>query len=434
MNGEPGTMEEDCHLRPLLLIQGSHIGSCRAKMEEQEDEQEFPIFSLSKSSMDVASGPPQRMELAWAHRKLQKSSSSSGSCPLRPQRPHSVAVPGSGAGVGLGCGSPSLKLGRGSVCSGSTTPDTIIWRDGATRPWSISEDRPCFRQTPPLEMVPHRGCLVDGCPPYPPCCHRDMHMDQFGGRGTSCGCSLLGCSFRSHDLEATPGMTNSQTGTVVGSESHAPGLMEPWCRGCRTGCSGPRPPLSMVTSATSHNALLLPELTCGTDQGQSSLFRAAVLGFPPLVSSVSETGLDRHCLAHCCASRGGEDSGPRPLPASHSSRKTAKDASTMTSRRELRDVGVQAGPEDEEGEGLDMGRTSPVREVKWDEEGMTWEVYGASMDPEELGVAIQRHLELQIKETATAAEKPRQNGYRKKNGGIMKSFRGPACCTVRTVD
>ncbi|CAF94536.1 unnamed protein product, partial [Tetraodon nigroviridis] len=41
---------------------------------------------------------------------------------------------------------------------------------------------------------------------------------------------------------------------------------------------------------------------------------------------------------------------------------------------------------------------SPVKEVKWDAEGMTWEVYGASVDPEELGLAIQRHLELQIRE------------------------------------
>ncbi|KAI4812928.1 hypothetical protein KUCAC02_024290 [Chaenocephalus aceratus] len=53
---------------------------------------------------------------------------------------------------------------------------------------------------------------------------------------------------------------------------------------------------------------------------------------------------------------------------------------------------------------------SPVKEVKWDAEGMTWEVYGASVDPEELGLAIQKHLELQIKETAShAAKLSRQN-------------------------
>ncbi|XP_067876466.1 GRIN2-like protein [Heterodontus francisci] len=41
---------------------------------------------------------------------------------------------------------------------------------------------------------------------------------------------------------------------------------------------------------------------------------------------------------------------------------------------------------------------SPVREVQWDDKGMTWEVYGASVDPEVLGLAIQKHLEIQIEQ------------------------------------
>ncbi|KAM4748816.1 G protein-regulated inducer of neurite outgrowth 1 [Rhinophrynus dorsalis] len=40
----------------------------------------------------------------------------------------------------------------------------------------------------------------------------------------------------------------------------------------------------------------------------------------------------------------------------------------------------------------------PVREVSWDDKGMTWEVYGASMEVEVLGMAIQKHLEKQIEE------------------------------------
>lgn len=38
------------------------------------------------------------------------------------------------------------------------------------------------------------------------------------------------------------------------------------------------------------------------------------------------------------------------------------------------------------------------QEVVWDKQGMTWEVYGASVDMDCLGVAIQSHLESQIKE------------------------------------
>ncbi|XP_040887720.1 G protein-regulated inducer of neurite outgrowth 1 [Toxotes jaculatrix] len=37
-------------------------------------------------------------------------------------------------------------------------------------------------------------------------------------------------------------------------------------------------------------------------------------------------------------------------------------------------------------------------EVLWDEQGMTWEVYGASVDLESLGTAIQSHLESKIRE------------------------------------
>lgn len=38
------------------------------------------------------------------------------------------------------------------------------------------------------------------------------------------------------------------------------------------------------------------------------------------------------------------------------------------------------------------------QEVAWDKQGMTWEVYGASVDLECLGSAIQTHLESKIRE------------------------------------
>uniref|UniRef100_A0A3P8YVR9 G protein-regulated inducer of neurite outgrowth C-terminal domain-containing protein n=1 Tax=Esox lucius TaxID=8010 RepID=A0A3P8YVR9_ESOLU len=39
----------------------------------------------------------------------------------------------------------------------------------------------------------------------------------------------------------------------------------------------------------------------------------------------------------------------------------------------------------------------PVQEVRWDEKGMTWEVYGAVVEVAVLGSAIQKHLEKQVK-------------------------------------
>ncbi|XP_052029793.1 G protein-regulated inducer of neurite outgrowth 3 [Apodemus sylvaticus] len=47
---------------------------------------------------------------------------------------------------------------------------------------------------------------------------------------------------------------------------------------------------------------------------------------------------------------------------------------------------------------LQLKQSKQVREVVWDDQGMTWEVYGASLDPESLGVAIQNHLQRQIRE------------------------------------
>ncbi|KAM8881586.1 uncharacterized protein ACB058_001743 [Synchiropus picturatus] len=48
----------------------------------------------------------------------------------------------------------------------------------------------------------------------------------------------------------------------------------------------------------------------------------------------------------------------------------------------------------------EKGHQALVRpqEVAWDEQGMTWEVYGASVDLESLGAAIQSHLESKIRE------------------------------------
>lgn len=52
--------------------------------------------------------------------------------------------------------------------------------------------------------------------------------------------------------------------------------------------------------------------------------------------------------------------------------------------------------EDNQQSGKERGKG--VHDVVWDEQGMTWEVYGASVDPESLGFAIQSHLQCKIKE------------------------------------
>ncbi|GCB68880.1 hypothetical protein scyTo_0000965 [Scyliorhinus torazame] len=87
-----------------------------------------------------------------------------------------------------------------------------------------------------------------------------------------------------------------------------------------------------------------------------------------------------------------------------------------------------------------------VRDVVWDEQGMTWEVYGASLDPESLGFAIQCHLQRQIVEyekqikvndqskrsvsidaapgSNKASKRRQQNIFRT----VLQNMRSPQCC------
>ncbi|NXI39612.1 GRIN1 protein, partial [Galbula dea] len=87
----------------------------------------------------------------------------------------------------------------------------------------------------------------------------------------------------------------------------------------------------------------------------------------------------------------------------------------------------------------------PIREVSWDEKGMTWEVYGASMEVEVLGMAIQKHLEKQIEEhgrqvvvtpqsTRTGSFKgapPKGETKRQPSvfRALLQNVRRPRCCS-----
>ncbi|XP_051901512.1 uncharacterized protein LOC127587260 [Pristis pectinata] len=87
-----------------------------------------------------------------------------------------------------------------------------------------------------------------------------------------------------------------------------------------------------------------------------------------------------------------------------------------------------------------------VRDVIWDEQGMTWEVYGASLDPESLGFAIQCHLQRQIveyekqikvnnqsKRSASIDATPGSNKPNKRRQQnifrtVLQNMRSPQCC------
>ncbi|NXR09001.1 GRIN2 protein, partial [Semnornis frantzii] len=243
---------------------------------------------------------------------------------------------------------------------------------------------------------------------------------------------------------------------------------------------------------------LVPRLVCsvsesGKEQTTSGYFHSFsasdILTYPKLVSSVSESGLDAKRVLKCCNIPGEQvqhaqrcsqqERAPAETKAAcvaSSSQQgadivmTTKDMWTMTSMNDLtkglkpalehRDAEVQTLPTTEcksvatspatvaEGhshvfpevnleQGLEAPK-SPVREVRWDDEGMTWEVYGASVDPEVLGLAIQKHLEIQIEQFQTepaqlpekSNEDPPSDRTEKKKPfrTMMHSLRYPSCC------
>ncbi|NXF35359.1 GRIN2 protein, partial [Nyctibius bracteatus] len=243
---------------------------------------------------------------------------------------------------------------------------------------------------------------------------------------------------------------------------------------------------------------LVPRLVCsvsesGKEQAAPGYFHSFstsdILTYPKLVSSVSESGLDAKRVLKCCSIPeeqlqhaqhcAQQERAPPETKAAcvaFSSQQgadmvmTTKDMWTMTSMNDLikglkpalerRDAQVQTLPtmefksvatspvaaaEDHSHvfpevnleQDLEAPK-SPVHEVIWDDEGMTWEVYGASVDPEVLGLAIQKHLEIQIEqlqiEPAQLAGKSNKEPSSDKMGKkrpfrtMMRSLRYPSCC------
>lgn len=236
-------------------------------------------------------------------------------------------------------------------------------------------------------------------------------------------------------------------------------------------------PKATGQSATSSCHALPPAaLLCGMEEvGTGGYCHAlpapGILAFPKLVASVSESGLQaQHGMkfqcrlsgalsghSHCCA----HPWGPTGLAMETGAR--TKDVCTMTSASDLapvlasplsaQDAGVQVAPmavckavatsppleapmalhtfpEVTLGSSLEE-EPSPVRDVRWDAEGMTWEVYGAAVDPEVLGVAIQKHLEMQFEQLKQAPASEASLSVEGRRGplrAVMQSLRHPSCC------
>ncbi|XP_061102876.1 G protein-regulated inducer of neurite outgrowth 3 [Conger conger] len=119
-------------------------------------------------------------------------------------------------------------------------------------------------------------------------------------------------------------------------------------------------------------------------------------------------------------------------------KKKKKESERSQTNEEVRKEQSQSGSRGK------AGKAKGIHDVVWDEQGMTWEVYGASADPESLGFAIQNHLQSKIKEQerlikaqverrrseapCSPAGKRTRRRQPKMFRSLMKNVRRPNCC------
>ncbi|XP_056221452.1 uncharacterized protein LOC130162040 [Seriola aureovittata] len=159
----PGRPASESYQQVCCSVSQSVSYSSEAGIVGREDEDDkAPIFSLSKSSMDVvmATGPPHKRDPAWTRMDLRRSSSTNthseqSSMTLQKLHPHMwqhVSTPNSHqlslTTQNVDVHSRIANMQRWSGCSGSThsrssTPDTIVWKGRNSRPSSLSQEVHC---------------------------------------------------------------------------------------------------------------------------------------------------------------------------------------------------------------------------------------------------------------------------------------------------
>ncbi|XP_047663299.1 G protein-regulated inducer of neurite outgrowth 3 [Tachysurus fulvidraco] len=131
------------------------------------------------------------------------------------------------------------------------------------------------------------------------------------------------------------------------------------------------------------------------------------------------------------------------------SQSTLSDSLALPEEEESRPSSTRSGYEREPKEvdrEEDQAVTGPLPEVAWDEQGMTWEVYGAAVDMESLGFAIQNHLQHKIQEheqrighlrkSISLSEYSNSDGKRgsknKKKRTVFRSIFQTSTCCLKT--
>lgn len=138
-----------------------------------------------------------------------------------------------------------------------------------------------------------------------------------------------------------------------------------------------------------------------------------------------------------------EASVSKPEAPRETAKVNAKSGSADATKTGSKEASKEESKEEEDDKQKDKG----VQDVVWDEQGMTWEVYGAGCDPESLGFAIQSHLQCKIKEQErkliaqvsirkSISDSPKRRKNKRRQGNFFRSMlqnvRRPNCCSRPT--
>ncbi|CAK6969703.1 uncharacterized protein LOC111673517 [Scomber scombrus] len=304
--------------------------SSAAGTEGLEDEDDkAPIFSLSKSSMDVvmATGPPHKRDPAWTRMDMRRSSSTNTHSEQHPhmlQEINNVQAPLTAQHLDTHGRAISdrwlANLERWSGCSSSSThsrsstPDTVLCERSFTSSEGITHTRR-------VEVFREEGTMTS-----------QLELVDAAVQTVSPANSLW-------DLRSNIS-SNMGSHSILGSP--------------------PGSRLNLKSSVGSHSNLVSPS---------SSMF--------PVSSGEEEE-------------RQGDDPMWDVNSASSNDLERRRSCLKIHDREEL-------------------GRRSSMKQVQWDEDGMTWDVHGASLDPEVLSTAIRKHLELKY-----SPQPPRRSSKKKK--------------------
>ncbi|KAM9477744.1 uncharacterized protein gprin3b [Clarias gariepinus] len=167
---------------------------------------------------------------------------------------------------------------------------------------------------------------------------------------------------------------------------------------------------------------------------------------PANKSPISQSKPSPHGVGPCKAAKETNADASAPLLSSTSqdrlkNKQLEKKSVNKTAKQDSKSKPVKDKKQDEKAA---KSMKKSVHDVVWDDQGMTWEVYGASLDPESLGFAIQSHLQCKIKEhekkiiAQTALRKSlssdsplgRKNKRRQANvfRSMLQNVRRPNCC------